>query len=72
MSRWQPIKTAPKKGRRLLLLLVPGSIPQVAFSNTWWTAGFSVECRPKFWMPIDDEPKDEMGTPPGDSTEGND
>ena len=43
---WQPIETAPKDGRQLILLLTPSGFPQVAYSNTWWTAGFSVECKP--------------------------
>jgi len=47
---WQPIETAPKIGRDLILLLTPSSFPQVAYSNTWWTAGFSVECKPTHWM----------------------
>lgn len=49
---WQPIETAPKDGRELILLLTPSRHPQVAFSNTWWTAGFSVECKPTHWAPI--------------------
>lgn len=49
---WQPISTAPKDGRELILLLTPSKFPQVAYSNTWWTAGFSVECKPTHWMKI--------------------
>ena len=49
---WQPIETAPKDGRQLILLLTPSGFPQVAYSNTWWTAGFSVECKPTHWMPL--------------------
>lgn len=49
---WQPIETAPKDGRHLILLLTPSGFPQVAYSNTWWTAGFSVECKPTHWMPL--------------------
>lgn len=52
MNEWQPIETAPKSGRELILLLTPSRFPQVAFSNTWWTAGFSVECKPTHWMAI--------------------
>jgi len=51
-SAWQPIETAPKTGRELILLLTPSMFPQVAYTNTWWTAGFSVECRPTHWMPL--------------------
>lgn len=49
---WQPIETAPKDGRQLILLLTPSGLPQVAYSNTWWTAGFSVECKPTHWIPL--------------------
>lgn len=49
---WQPIETAPKDGRELILLLTTSRFPQVACSNTWWTAGFSAECKPTHWMPI--------------------
>jgi hypothetical protein len=50
--QWQPIETAPTTGRELILLLTPSRFPQVAYSNTWWTAGFSVENKPTHWMPI--------------------
>lgn len=50
--RWLPIETAPKDGRDLILLLTPSGWPQVAYSNTWWTSGFSVECTPTRWMPL--------------------
>lgn len=49
---WQPIDTAPRTGRQMILLLTPSRWPQVAWSNTWWTAGFSVECKPTHWMPL--------------------
>lgn len=49
---WLPIESAPKDGRRLILLLTPSGWPQVAYSNTWWTSGFSVECKPTYWAPI--------------------
>lgn len=50
---WLPIETCPTAGRDLILLLFSGSkFPQVAFSNTWWTAGFSHEYKPTHWMPI--------------------
>lgn len=52
MSDWQPIETAPRGGREMILLLTPSRFPQVAFSNTWWTAGFSVENKPTHWLPI--------------------
>lgn len=49
---WQSIETAPKTGRELILLLTPSRFPQVAYSNTWWTSGFSVENKPTHWMPL--------------------
>lgn len=58
MSEWKPIETAPKDGRRLILILTPSKFPQIAYSNTWWTAGFSVE-KPTHWMPIPDLPEAE-------------
>lgn len=59
--QWQPIETAPKGGRDLILLLTPSDFPQFAYSNTWWTAGFSVECKPTHWMPLPPPPG---ATPP--------
>lgn len=53
---WKEIDSAPIDGRRLILLLTPSGFPQVAYSNTWWTAGFSVECKPTHWMPIPELP----------------
>lgn len=53
---WRPIETAPTDGRQLILLLTPSRFPQVAFSNSWWTSGFSIECKPTHWMPIPDLP----------------
>lgn len=53
---WQPIESAPRDGRQMILLLTPSRFPQVAFSNTWWTAGFSVECKPTHWRRIEPLP----------------
>lgn len=53
---WLPIETAPKDGRKMILLLTPSRFPQVAYSNTWWTAGFSVENKPTHWMEIEPLP----------------
>lgn len=50
--QWQPIETAPRGGRELIMLLTPSGFPQVAYSNTWWMSGFSVECRPTHWLPL--------------------
>ena len=52
VPQWQPIETAPKDRRDLILLLTPSRFPQVAYSNTWWTSGFSVENKPTHWMPL--------------------
>jgi len=57
-QQWQPIATAPTKGRDFILLLAPSRYPQVAYSNTWWTAGFSVENKPTHWMPLRKPPED--------------
>ena len=43
---------APHGGRKKILLKTPYSPDGVvAYSNTWWTAGFSVECKPTHWKP---------------------
>lgn len=55
-AQWHPIETAPKDGRELILLLTPSKFPQIAYSNTWWTSGFSVECQPTHWMPLPARP----------------
>ena len=50
---WQPISTAPTTGRQKILLKTPYSPDGViAYSNTWWTCGFSVECTPTHWAPV--------------------
>ena len=49
---WLPIETAPRQGRDLILILTPTNWPQVAYSNTWWRCGFSVENKPTRWMPL--------------------
>lgn len=54
--QWQPIKTAPRIGRNLILLLTPSGWPQVAYSDTWHMAGFSVECKPTYWLPLPEPP----------------
>ena len=63
MSEWQPIETAPRTGRQMILLLTPSRFPQVAFSNTWWTAGFSVDNKPTHWAPIPDLPPQTSAAP---------
>lgn len=62
-SPWRPISECPRTGRELILLLTPSRFPQVAYSNTWWTAGFSVECTPTHFMRIEPLPE----PPKGDS-----
>lgn len=59
-TAWQPIETAPKDGRELILLLTPSNWPQVAYSNTWWQGGFSVENKPTHWMPLPTLPQRSM------------
>jgi hypothetical protein len=49
---WQPIETAPRDGRQKILLKTPyAPNGTLAYSNTWWTCGFSVECKPTHWRP---------------------
>jgi len=55
-DEWRPIETAPRDGRQMILLLTPSGWPQVAFSNTWWISGFSIECKPTHWIPIPPTP----------------
>ena len=56
LAGWLPIDTAPMGGRELILLKTPGSPDGcIAYSNTWWTAGFSVECKPTHWKPANVE-----------------
>ena len=51
-DEWQPIETAPKDGREQILLKVPYNQNGVlAWSNTWWTCGFSAENKPTHWKP---------------------
>lgn len=48
---WQPIETAPKTGRQAILLWGSNyNEPQKAYSDTWWTSGFSVENKPSHWQ----------------------
>lgn len=56
LTEWRPIESAPKDGRRLIFILTPSGFPQVAYSNTWWTCGFSVETKPTHWMPLPEGP----------------
>lgn len=68
VAGWQPIETAPRTGRTLILLLTPSGWPQVAYSNTWWVGGFSVECQPTKWAPIP-QPPEKTGDPMEDGDE---
>ena len=54
---WLDISTAPRTGRQMMLLLGPSGFPQVAYSNTWWQGGFSVECKPTHYMLIPAPPR---------------
>jgi diadenosine tetraphosphatase ApaH/serine/threonine PP2A family protein phosphatase len=66
-ATWLPIETAPKDGREKILLKVPYNRDGVlAWSNTWWLGGFSVENKPTHWKPA---PNGEvMGGPSGPSS----
>ena len=56
---WRPIETAPRTGREMILMIGPSRFPNVAFSNTWWQSGSSVECTPTHWMPLPPPPEQE-------------
>lgn len=50
MSDWNEMDTCPTEGRDQILLKTPHSPNgSLAWSNTWWTCGFSVECKPSAW-----------------------
>lgn len=56
---WQPIETAPKKGRDPIYIWGPNyTEPQKAYPDTYWTAGFSVETKPTHWQPLPQPPKE--------------
>ncbi len=51
MSNWEPIETAPTTGRQAIWLWRPDmDMPQKAWSDTWWVAGFSAGLKPTHWM----------------------
>jgi hypothetical protein len=65
---WQPIETAPKDGREVLLLGADGI--RIAswsdrFRREMWDTGYASECdgdpieveRPTHWMPLPDPPR---------------
>lgn len=66
MSEWQPIETAPKDGRGVLVSngQAVGEATFFAEYDGWWWAGscptdycdFQVD-NPTHWMPIPDPPK---------------
>lgn len=59
---WRPISEAPTVGREMILLLVPPSrFPQVAYSNTWWQTGCSVENRPTHFLRLEPIPSRPAG-----------
>lgn len=54
---WQTIDTAPKDKRVAIWIWNKSySIPQAAWSNTWWSCGFSNGDKPTHWMPRQDTP----------------
>jgi len=52
MMQWQSIDTAPTTGRQLFLLFRVGGFPYLAYSDTWWSCGFSAGMRPTHWLQI--------------------
>ncbi len=49
-EQWQPIETAPTKGRTPILLWREGmDFAQNAFADTWWVSGFPAGLKPTRW-----------------------
>lgn len=63
---WQPIETAPKDGRHILVWSSGDECEMVYFcreSNMWATSwesdlDYNNLCIPKFWMPLPQPPAD--------------
>jgi hypothetical protein len=60
MSEWKPIRSAPTSERKPIWLKVPGRPPQMAFSDTFWISGFSVENKPTHWKTRIESKLDEL------------
>ncbi len=67
MDRWQPINTAPRDGRTVLVYLPAGAGPptrQDVVAVFWdpgsgWATAYSGACldaEPTYWMPLPDPP----------------
>ncbi len=59
-GEWQPIETAPRKGRQAIYIWGPNyREPQKVYADSWWTCGFSVETKPTHWQPLPQPPQEE-------------
>lgn len=56
--KWKKIDSAPREGRKLILIVGASGWPSVAYSNTWWVGGFSHGLAPTHWMPLPKLPQD--------------
>mgnify|MGYP006921441827 CR=1 FL=1 len=56
MSEWQPIETAPRDGREMILLIGLSGWPGVGWSDTWWTRNYTAGGVPTHWMRIEPLP----------------
>ena len=61
MSEWQPIETAPRDGK--LIVVYTKGIIDIAFWNGpleyWATFAFYQSKRPTHWMPLPEPPEEE-------------
>lgn len=59
-QQWEPIKTAPKDGTRILMVSAPWNTVRIAWfdePHDSWT--YSSVHEPTHWMPLPDPPKAE-------------
>jgi hypothetical protein len=71
MSDWQPIETAPKDGRAVLLWIpAPAGMVELCYWNTakdqdhWLeSCGFRLQEQPTHWMPLPEPPQMPLDTP---------
>lgn len=57
---WQPIETAPKDGRHVLVRLINGEVFRASFHRSgWWVATDLGHVNAKHWMPLPAAPKPE-------------
>ena len=56
MTEWQPIETAPRDGRELLLISMPGKAYGIGSyrAEIWWDWPWSMP--PSHWLPLPPPP----------------